>query len=71
MKSLHVASTLATSFRLFTRKQNGNHAEVAFGSGSLNGGRVTVKVEGETLEFANPVEAIARATKEGYVVVGV
>jgi len=73
MKNLHIKSTgcYGNSFRLFTKKPNGNHEEVTLGTGTLNGQRVAVKVEGETLKFDSPIEAIKRASAEGYALVGV
>jgi hypothetical protein len=71
MKSLFVARSGGSSFRLYTKSPNGRHAEVDYGTGTLLGsGKVSVKVGGETLQYDTPVEAISAATKEGFAVVG-
>ena len=73
MKSLFVQRVggCGVNFKLFTKQPNGKHAPVDYGTGSLGtGGKVNVNVGGENLSFASPVEAIARATEEGFAVVG-
>ena len=74
MKTLYVSKVAdrgceSNSFKLTTKRPNGKHEHVEFGTGTLSGSKVTVKVQGETLTFPNAVEAIAKATQEGYAVV--
>ena len=72
MKNLYVKwNHDGNGFVMFTKAKHGKHEAIDVGTGNFLGNRrVSVTVNGETLKFDNTIDAIARATQEGYAIMG-